>query len=200
MDGFTIVDGAVALIILVSAILAYSRGFVREGMAIAGWVVAAVLAYVFAPKAVPLIKEIPVLKDFISGSCELSVIAAFAGVLALALVVVSIFTPLFSSAVQRSALGGLDQALGFAFGALRGLVLVAIALVVYDRVMVSGSVPMVDNSRTAKIFARTQDKIDQQIPSDAPGWIVARYEALVSTCGAPTGTAATTSGPTTGVN
>lgn len=200
MDGFTIVDGAVALVILVSAILAYSRGFVREGMAIAGWVVAAILAYIFAPKAVPLIKEIPVLKDFIAGSCELSVIAAFAGVLALALVVVSIFTPLFSSAVQRSALGGLDQALGFVFGALRGLVLVAIALVVYDRVMVSGSLPMVDNSRTAKIFARTQDKIDQQIPSDAPGWIVARYEALVSTCTPPTGSASAGTSTTTGTN
>ena len=182
MDGFTIIDGAVALVILVSAILAYSRGFVREGMAIGGWVVAAILAYLFAPKAVPLIKEIPVLKDFIADSCELSVIAAFAGVLALALVVVSLFTPLFSSAIQRSALGGVDQALGFVFGVLRGILLVAIALVVYDRVMVSDAVPMVDNSRTAKIFARTQTKIDEQIPEDAPGWIVSRYETLVSSC------------------
>ncbi len=182
MDGFTIVDGIVALIILVSAILAYSRGFVREGMSIAGWIIAAVVAYMFAPRAVPLIKEIPVLRDFIADSCELSVIAAFAGVLALALVVVSLFTPLFSSAIQRSALGGVDQALGFVFGVLRGILLVAIALVVYDRVIITESVPMVDDSRTAKIFARTSGKIDEQIPEDAPGWIVARYETLVSSC------------------
>ncbi|GGD33162.1 CvpA family protein [Sinisalibacter lacisalsi] len=182
MDGFTIVDGIVALVILVSAILAYSRGFVREGMAIAGWVIAAVVAYIFAPRAVPLIREIPVLRDFIADSCELSVIAAFAGVLALALVVVSIFTPLFSSAIQRSALGGVDQALGFAFGVLRGLLLVAIALVIYDRVIITESLPMVDDSRTAKVFARTSSRIDEQIPADAPGWIVERYETLVSSC------------------
>lgn len=182
MDGFTIVDGIVALVILVSAILAYSRGFVREGMAIAGWVIAAVVAYMFAPRAVPLIREIPVLRDFIADSCELSVIAAFAGVLALALVVVSIFTPLFSSAIQRSALGGVDQALGFVFGVLRGLLLVAIALVIYDRVIITESMPMVDDSRTAKVFARTSARIDEQIPEDAPGWIVGRYETLVSTC------------------
>jgi membrane protein required for colicin V production len=182
MDGFTIVDGVVALVILVSAILAYSRGFVREGMSIAGWVFAAVVAYIFAPRAVPLIKEIPVLRDFIADSCELSVIASFAGVLALALVVVSLFTPLFSSAIQRSALGGVDQALGFIFGVLRGLLLVAIALVIYDRVIVTETFPMVDNSRAAKIFARTSDKIDEQIPDDAPGWIVQRYEDLVSSC------------------
>ena len=44
MDGFTYVDGIVALILVVSAILAYSRGLVRETMAIAGWIVAAIAA------------------------------------------------------------------------------------------------------------------------------------------------------------
>jgi membrane protein required for colicin V production len=182
MDGFTIVDGIVALVILVSAILAYSRGFVREGMAIVGWVAAAVIAYLFAPRFVPLIKEIPVLRDFIAESCELSVIASFAGVLALALVVVSLFTPLFSSVIQRSALGGVDQALGFVFGVLRGILLVAVALIVYDNVVTSDTIAAVDNSRTAKVFARSTDNLNEQIPDDAPGWIVARYEELVSTC------------------
>ncbi|MBV7410019.1 CvpA family protein [Maritimibacter sp. DP1N21-5] len=182
MDGFTIVDGVVALVILVSAILAYSRGFVREGMAIVGWVVAAIVAFLFAPKFVPLIKEIPVLRDFIADSCELSVIASFAGVLALSLVVVSLFTPLFSSFIQRTALGGVDQALGFVFGVLRGILLVAVALIVYDNVVTSDSVAVVDNSRTAKVFARTKSNVNEQIPADAPGWIVARYEELVSTC------------------
>lgn len=182
MEGFTLIDGIVAAVILISAILAYSRGFVREGMSILGWIAAAVLAYMFAPRALPLIKEIPVLKDFIADSCELSMIASFAAVFALALVVVSIFTPLFSSAIQRSALGGLDQALGFVFGVLRGLVLVAITLVVYDRIVTTDTIPMVDESRTAKIFARTQDRINQQIPEDAPGWIVGKYETLVGSC------------------
>lgn len=188
MDAFTLVDGIVAIVILMSAILAYSRGFVREGLAIAGWVVAAILAYIFAPQAMPLVKEIPVVRDFIADSCELSVIAAFAGVFAIALVVVSVFTPVFSSLVQRSALSGLDQGLGFLYGVLRGLLLVAIALVVYDRVITTEAVPMVDNSRTAKVFARVQTKINEAIPEDAPGWIVGRYEALVSVCGAPTTT------------
>ncbi|HCQ65054.1 MAG TPA: colicin V production CvpA [Rhodobacteraceae bacterium] len=188
MDGFTIVDAVVAVIILISAILAYSRGFVREGMSIAGWIAAAIVAYLFAPRAVPIIKEIPILKDFIADSCELSMIAAFAGVLALTLVVVSIFTPLFSSAVQRSALGGLDQALGFVFGVLRGILLVAIALVIYDRVVISEAVPMVDESRTVKIFARSSEKIDEILPNNAPEWIVERYENLVSSCGTPAAT------------
>lgn len=131
MEAFTIIDGVVAGVILVSAILAYSRGFVREGMSIAGWIVAAILAYMFAPPAAapPLVKEIPVVNEFFADSCELTLLVAFAGVLALSLVVVSLFTPpLFSSVVQRSALGGIDQGgLGFLFGVLRGVLLVAIA-------------------------------------------------------------------------
>ena len=184
MEGFTIVDGGVALIVVVSAILAYSRGFVREALSIAGWVAAAFVAFIFAPKAEPLIREIPVLKDFLGESCELSIIAAFAAVFALALVVVSIFTPLFSSAVQRSALGGLDQALGFLFGVARGVLLVAIALVIYDRAVLSEPLAVVEDSRTNKVFASAQERLNDSIPSDAPGWIVARYEELVGSCGA----------------
>ena len=51
MENFTVVDGGAALIILLSAILAYSRGLVRELMSIVGWIGAAILAFIFAPSA-----------------------------------------------------------------------------------------------------------------------------------------------------
>ena len=192
MEGFTIVDAVVAAIILMSAILAYSRGLVREVLAIAGWIAAAVLAFIFAPQAEPLIKQIPVLDKFLGDSCELSIIAAFAGVFALALIVMSIFTPLFSSAIQRSALGGIDQGLGFLFGVLRGILLVAVAFVVYSRVLTGSTVPVVDKSQSAKIFASLEQRLNQEVPQDAPGWILARYQELVGDCGAPTSTAVDT--------
>jgi membrane protein required for colicin V production len=182
MEGFTIVDGVVALVIVLSAILAYSRGFVRELMSIAGWVAAAILAFLFAEAVQPLVLEIPYVGEFLQGSCEMSMIAAFAAVFALALIVSSIFTPLFSSAIQNSAIGTIDQGLGFLFGVARGVLLVAVAFVVYDRVFVGDAVAAVDNSRTAAIFARAQSDIDEQMPEDAPGWIVTRYEELVSSC------------------
>jgi membrane protein required for colicin V production len=187
MEGFTLIDAVVAGIILLSAVLAYSRGLVREVLAIAGWVVAAVLAFVFAAEAEPLIKELPVIGDFLRDSCELARIGAFAVVFALGLVVMALFTPLFASVVQRSALGGVDQALGFLFGALRGVVLVAVAFVVYDRAVAANSVPMVDDSRSAKVFAAFQESLERSIPEDAPGWIVRQYEALVGDCGTPAG-------------
>ena len=182
MEGFTMIDAGVAVIIVLSAVLAYSRGFVREAMAIAGWVGAAILAFVFAPTAQPLVKEIPVLGDFLGDSCELSIIAAFAAVFAIGLILASLFTPLFSSVVQRSALGGLDQGLGFLFGVLRGIVLVGVAFLVYDRAVAANTVAMVDDSRSAKIFASFQANIDAAVPDDAPGWIVTRYNDLTAAC------------------
>ncbi|OZA11582.1 MAG: colicin V production CvpA, partial [Rhodobacterales bacterium 17-64-5] len=81
-------------------------------------------------------------------------------------------------------LGGIDQALGFLFGAARGVLLIAIAFIVYDRVLTGQSIPMVDDSRTALVFANFQDRIDQNIPADAPGWIVDRYNDLTNICAA----------------
>lgn len=186
MDGFTIVDGIAAGVIVISAILAYSRGLVREVLSILGWVAAAVVAFIFAPQVVPLTKEIPYLNKLIEG-CEPATITAFALVFALALVVVSIFTPILSGAVQRSILGGMDQGLGFLFGVARGAVLVVVAFVIYDRVVADQALPMVDDSRTAKVVAQMSGSVDDVIPTDAPGWIVGTYEDLISHCTAQTG-------------
>ena len=185
MEGFTIVDAVVAVVILISAILAYSRGLVREVLAIAGWVAAAVAAFFLTPMAEPLVKEIPVVSEFLNDSCELSIITAFVGVFVLALIVLSILIPLFSSAVQRSAVGGVDQALGFLFGVLRGALLVVVALIIYDRVLIGDPIPAVDDSRTVAIFGELQEPIAASIPEEAPNWIVERYEELVGSCGAP---------------
>ena len=196
MDGFTLIDGIVAAIIILSAILAYSRGFVRESLAILGWIGAAVLAFIFAPAVRPLIAQIPYLNSLIADNCELGTIAGFAVVFALALVLFSILTPLFSSVVQRSALGGVDQGMGFLFGVARGILLVVIAFIVYDRIMTTERVAMVDQSRSAQVFQQMSGRLNQQIPQDAPGWLAARFEQLVRDC-TPTGAAVTPSAPAT---
>ncbi|SIO05842.1 membrane protein required for colicin V production [Rhodovulum sp. ES.010] len=185
MEGFTVIDGVVAVVILLSAILAYSRGLVREVMAIAGWVVAAVVAFIFAPQAEPLMHEIPVLGGIIAGSCELAMLSAFALVFIVALVAVSLFTPLLSSMIQGSVLGGLDQGLGFLFGVARGVLLVAVAFFVYQMVVTNEDYPAVDNSRSAEVFASLTDRLAETDPDKALGWLTTQYEQLMGACGQP---------------
>lgn len=201
MNGFTLVDGVVAGVIVLSAILAYSRGFVREILAIAGWVGAAVLAYLFAGAAQPLVKEIPVINKVIGDNCELSMITAFALVFAVGLIIASLFTPLFSSVVQRSFLGGIDQGMGFLFGAVRGIALAAAAFLIYD--MAHQSIDMVEQSRSAKVYASFKGGIQGAMPDNLLNRIVDGYNGLTASCpavkgAAPAADAATTPAPATG--
>lgn len=185
MEGFTIIDGVVALVIALSALLAYSRGLVREALAIAGWIVAGVLAFLFAPEIEPLVTELPVVGDFIADSCELSMITAFTAIFAVALIAASLITPMFSSLVQRSALGGIDQGLGFLFGVGRGILLVAIAYFVYETIVTGQDIQMIDDSRSARVFARLTEQVENQDPEAALGWITRQYEELVGACDQP---------------
>jgi len=182
MDSFTLVDGAVALVIIISAILAYSRGLIRELLAIAGWVVAAIVAFALAPTVEPWVREIPYVGQLLGDSCELTIIAAFAAVFAVSLMIVALFTPLFSSLIRNSALGGIDQGLGFFFGVLRGILLIAVALLVFQRAVPVGNVPMVDNSQSVAQFARVQTALVDNLPEDAPNWIIEQYNTLTASC------------------
>jgi membrane protein required for colicin V production len=183
METFTWVDGVVLALVAVSALLAYARGLVRELLSIAGWVGAAVAAFVFAPAVEPLIREVPVLSDIIGTSCELGVLTAFAVVFAAALIVFSIFTPLVSGLVANSAIGPVDQAAGLLFGVARGVLLVLIAFLVYQRVLGGeGGFAAVDTSRTHALMAGLEQGLANRLPEDAPGWVAARYEDLTRNC------------------
>ena len=183
MEVFTIVDGIVAIIIVMSALLAYSRGLMREIMAIGGWILAAVFAFVFADLGQPLVRQIPYLGDMLGDSCELLILTSFAIIFAGALLVVSLFTPLFSSLVQKSILGGLDQMLGFLFGVFRGIILVAIAFFIYFTVMPNQDIISLETSKSATIFERYVDDIQDQNPEAALGWVRTQYDQLVGGCG-----------------
>ncbi|MEO0566822.1 MAG: CvpA family protein [Pseudomonadota bacterium] len=185
MEDLTIIDGIVALIIVLSALLAYSRGFVREVLAIGGWIVAAILAFIFAPQVEPLVKEVPVVGEFLAETCALSMLAAAAAIFAVVLIVASFITPLFSSAVQRSALGGLDQGAGFLFGVARGVLLVAIAYFVYETVGASQEFEIIDDSRSARVFAQMTGSVESGEPQKALTWVTEKFEELVGACDAP---------------
>lgn len=185
MEDFTIIDGIAAVVIILSAVLAYSRGLVRETLSIGGWIGAAVVGYLFADQIRPLLNQVPVLGEFIIDQCELGLFSGFAVVMVIGLLIFSIFTPLFSGIVQRSILGGLDQGLGFLFGIVRGVLLIVIALIAYNFIAVDQDFPMVDNSRTVEIFGQLQTRLEEEVPTDIPGWLQARINDFVGACDAP---------------
>lgn len=181
---FTVADAVVLVIVAISALLAFSRGLTREALAIAGWVLAGFAAFFFAPLVEPLLVEAPVIGGFLRSSCTLAVLAAFAVVFAIALVLLAIFTPLVSSVVRDSALGPIDKGLGFLFGVARGILLVAVLYLLYDlMVPIEQRIDMIDNAASVRVIADTAALLQANAPDSVPDWLSTRIDRLMGTCG-----------------
>ena len=86
--------------------------------------------------------------------------------------------------MQNSAIGPVDQGLGFLFGIARGVLLVVIALVVYKTIFGgAGGIEQVDHSHSAAIFGDLEQRIAAMLPEDAPQWIAGQYDRLTQSCG-----------------
>jgi membrane protein required for colicin V production len=114
----TWLDYAVAGVFAVSLLAGVWRGLVREVISVLGWVIAFLAANLFAgPLGPSMPQAIP--------TPELRVAAAFVAVFAGSLVLSALAGLLLSKIVKSIGLGGVDRLLGAAFGAARGLLLVA---------------------------------------------------------------------------
>ena len=121
----TLLDGILIVVMLISALLAMIRGFVREVLSIAAWVAAAVAAFLLYDDVLPFVQP------HISQK-QLALVASAGGVFVLTLIVVSFITMRISDYVLDSRIGPLDRTLGFVFGAARGLLLVVVGMLFFN--------------------------------------------------------------------
>jgi len=184
MEDYTIIDGVAAAIILISGFLAYSRGLVRETLSIVGWGGAAIIAFIFAPQGKDLVFEIPFVNSLVGDSCEIALIISFALIFIIALVVISLFTPLLAGIVSKSSLGIIDRGLGFIFGLARGVLLVIVALFAYDQFIATGDgIKIIEDSKTKVMLAETQQRLTAEVEtSSIPAWFIAKVDELTSVC------------------
>jgi membrane protein required for colicin V production len=182
----TVVDFGVIGVAVLSGILAYARGLTREVFALLGWAAAGALGLYLAPFVEPLIREAPVIGTFLSGSCVLSIIAAIVVIVAFALLILSVFTPLASNAILESALAPVDRALGFVFGVVRGLALVAVAYYAYDSLKGQQEWPPVAEAASRPYLDQAIAEAQAVLPSESglPDWFGGRIDALFAPCGA----------------
>ncbi|MFA7429797.1 MAG: CvpA family protein [Rhodospirillaceae bacterium] len=116
-------DLVVIAVLLISAVIAFFRGFVHEILAIAAWAGAALAALYGLPYLQPVAREhIP-----LTWAADA---AAAAAIFLVVLLVLALITRSLSQRVQSSSLGALDRSLGFVFGLGRGAFVVAVSFVV----------------------------------------------------------------------
>jgi len=136
MDFALILDIVVVVIMLLSCIVAFLRGFVREVLTILGLGGAALTALVAGPKLAPGIENwltdggLPEdseaqLWGFVPYDIA-AMVFAYIGIFVITLIVLSIISHYIAKSVHAVGLGSVDRSLGVIFGVARGLVLIGL--------------------------------------------------------------------------
>lgn len=114
-------DIGIISILLLSSLISLMRGFVREAISLATWIVAAWVAICFAP----------LLADYLTkyiATPSIRTVAAFAALFIIVLILGGMINLLFSQLVDKTGLNGTDRLLGFVFGIARGILLVGVII------------------------------------------------------------------------
>lgn len=113
------VDYAILVILFVSALISVFRGFLREAISLAGWVLAFWLALTFSGDVGALLQRYISLPSVRQG-------VAFFVILAGTLVITAVVMYLVRLVVDKTEISGTDRALGIVFGLARGAVIVSV--------------------------------------------------------------------------
>lgn len=113
------VDIVIPAVIIVSVLFGILRGFVREAFSLSGWLLAFWVGLSFAaPLAGRFLQVIT--------APSVRMVVAFTLLFVVTLVLAALVTRLMGHLVQRSGLTGTDRMVGMVFGAVRGIVIVAV--------------------------------------------------------------------------
>lgn len=123
MSGLNWADWSLIVIISLSSLMSLRRGFIKEALSLATWVVAFIVARTFHPN----------LQTLLAASIEeptLRTIAAFAMLFIGTLLVGAAFNFIVGALIRLTGLTPIDRLLGVAFGLARGLVLSVVVIAV----------------------------------------------------------------------
>lgn len=161
-----ILDVILLLVMLISAFLAMIRGFVREILSIAAWVAAVAAAIFLYPLVLPYVT--PYI-DKVSIATGVTIAAIFL----VALIIVSYITMRISDFVLDSRIGALDRSVGFAYGALRGLLLVVVAMMFLNWFLSEEQQPQwVTTAKSRPILLSIGTQIRNVLPEDTDSWLI----------------------------
>lgn len=174
-----VIDLVVAAITLISGIISFLRGFIREVLTIAGVVAGFFAAVFFGPTLAPLFdkwlgvndsaiengQEVKKLFDIIPMNIVADV-CAYATVFIIVVIIISVISHFTSGAAKAMGLGPVDRTLGFIFGLVRGLLLLSLLYLPFHLLMdQEAKTKYFGDSKTHYYIEKTSKFIAQYLPS-----------------------------------
>ncbi|MFC4270811.1 hypothetical protein GQF03_03685 [Sneathiella chungangensis] len=153
-------DAVVLVILLISAIFGFIRGFVKETLSVAGWIGAVFLSLYLFPLLQPFAREFILnllIADILTGAV----------IFILSLVILSYISHAISEKVKASSLGALDRSLGIFFGIARGVILLGILWLIFVQFIPEKDRPeWILQAKTLPIIAKSGEFVARLLPPD----------------------------------
>tara|TARA_B100000686_G_C16639421_1_gene889217 strand:+ start:434 stop:1045 length:612 start_codon:yes stop_codon:yes gene_type:complete len=140
------------MVILISAIFAFMRGFSQEILSLFSWIVAISGSYFFANNFVNLINKF-------TENIVFSRILSYVIVFLVLIFFLSFLAKIFSNTIKKSYVGMLDRTLGFVFGIIRGYLIVSLCFYSFYKFYDGENVDWIDKSKFDSIIKKTNFKI-----------------------------------------
>src|SRR5215468_5306907 len=152
-------DIFVIVLIALSGLFAFARGFVREALSVGTWVGASLAALYAFPDA-RAIAERWLDKGIVADS------AASLSVFVVVLIVLSLLSSAVSRRVKDSSLSALDRTLGLLFGLVRGVILACLVYIGVGWALPEASrPPWIKEARTGSLLQIGADKLKALVPN-----------------------------------
>jgi membrane protein required for colicin V production len=166
----TLLDIILLGVMLISAMLAMIRGFMREVLSIAAWIIAALATLYGYSRLMPFAKSY-FNNDIIAAG------VVIIGTFLATLLIVSIITVRFSDMVLDSRVGALDRTLGFLFGLGRGLIIVVVAFLFFSWLVPERSQPeWIRGAKSRVVLQSTGQWLMSLLPDDPESTILQKLK------------------------
>jgi membrane protein required for colicin V production len=134
--GFTWFDFAAVIVLLLSGVMAFARGLIREVFSIIAFIGGAIAAVFFASMGQPLVSQFTPLQG------PLASVAAGLVIFLVVFITITVITSVVAKeAHQSTEISSFDRAAGLAFGILRGVVVVSLFVLLMRQGMPAAAAP-----------------------------------------------------------
>lgn len=156
---FTAFDVGVAVLVLLSAVLATARGFTREVLSLATWAGSAAIA-VYA-----YLYHREIARGYINEEIVADIVTVL-GTFIVALIILHLITMRIADFVVDSRIGPLDRTLGFLFGVARGVLIAVVGVVFLLWLIPANSQPWLSEARSRPILENLGNSLIAALPPD----------------------------------
>ncbi|MCK5284164.1 MAG: CvpA family protein [Alphaproteobacteria bacterium] len=169
-----IVDIVVLAVLLISAVIAFLRGFIREVLTIMGILGGLIAASLGGAHLSIYIQEWIGIEestnpDLLFGILPHALVAdslAYGGIFIVVIIILSILSHILAEAVQNMGLGAIDRTFGVIFGIIRGVVLLGVLyLPVYLLVSDDAKTTWFEGSKTHIYLEKSSSVLSTFLPS-----------------------------------